>query len=51
MSHDPDIVKGTHTRIDLNRKPAPTVERLGQKQLPKPLERIEDHSDGTATER
>lgn len=41
MSHDPDIVKGPHTRLDLNMKPVPGIERLGQKQLPKPLERIE----------
>ena len=50
MSHDPDIVKGPHTRLDLNMKPVPGIERLGQKQLPKPLERIEgpkDTSDGT----
>ncbi len=50
MSHDQDIVKGTHTRIDLNRKPAPSIERLGQKQLPKPLDRIEDHSGDKVAE-
>lgn len=41
MSHDPDIVKGPHTRLDLNIKPVPGIERFGQKQLPKPLQRIE----------
>jgi len=40
MSHDPDIVKGPHTRLNLNAKPVPQIERFGQKQLPKPLERI-----------
>ena len=28
MSHDPKIVKGRHTVLDLNQKPAPTVNTI-----------------------
>jgi len=40
MSHDPDIVKGPHTRLNMSIKPVPGIERMGQKQLPKPLDRL-----------
>ena len=40
MSHDPDIVKGPHTRLNMNIKPVPGIERMGQKQLPKPLDKL-----------
>jgi ATP-binding cassette subfamily C protein LapB len=50
MSHDPDIVKGPHTRLDLNMKPRPGVERFGQKQLPKPLKKLEGPDTKKAAE-
>lgn len=51
MSHDPDIVKGPHTRIDLNRKPVPAIDIFGQKQLPKPQPRLEGPDSKKAAER
>ena len=51
MSHDPDIVKGPHTRIDLNKKPVPGIEVFGQKQLPKPQAKLEGPDTKKAAER
>ena len=50
MSHDPDIVKGPHTRIDLNSKPVPMIDIFGQKQLPKPQPKLEGPDSKKAVE-
>ena len=41
MSHDKDIVKGSHLRLDLNFKPVPRLEKFGTKLLAKPVQQIE----------
>ncbi len=49
MSHDKDIVKGSHTRLDLNFKPVPKLEKFGARLLAKPLQQItgpDDAHDG-----
>lgn len=50
MSHDKDIVKGPHTRLDLNFKPMPRLEKFGTRLLAKPVPQIEGPDGKKAAE-